>query len=456
MRYTYDAWNRLVKVTRKQDTDIVIQTAEYDGLGRRVQKVVAKSGDLDGTFSYFYDGWKIVQINTGAEVYQQVYHGTQYIDEIVAMRLEKGYAVVYQAEADQGGRAKDWNTVATCDLAGRVLERVFTTPYGSPIIEPETFFGDYGERSERERAATGKAGAEARVRHTRGPRGASTTRATCGGDGDVDSTDDASLGSSQTCWGTPSGACRVFDFNQDGTLNASDETVMTTLVAAPSTNRRHESRTVSPTGMAFLHQGLLVGLQLMAYENRSRQYLPTIERFAQKDAMGYLDGQNSYCYLKNSPVSLIDPSGFGQVCVDTSCAVAPPGSVIPETQPPPTIPLPAPGTCVAADGLVLGGQMHKVRLWCKIVIKCSGGTTSVECSGFLCDILGWCIECDPGYTICDCTCVRWGDNGDWIDCRRPGVPPTRCLEWNCKPDPPFNLPGFGCGSRPGQHCGSFP
>ncbi|MCC7293606.1 MAG: hypothetical protein IT449_16235, partial [Phycisphaerales bacterium] len=29
MRYTYDAWNRLVKVTRKQDTDIVIQTAEY-------------------------------------------------------------------------------------------------------------------------------------------------------------------------------------------------------------------------------------------------------------------------------------------------------------------------------------------------------------------------------------------------------------------------------------------
>ena len=45
--------NRLVKVTRRQDTDIVIQTAEYDGLGRRVQKVVTKSGELDGTFTYY-------------------------------------------------------------------------------------------------------------------------------------------------------------------------------------------------------------------------------------------------------------------------------------------------------------------------------------------------------------------------------------------------------------------
>lgn len=235
MRYTYDAWNRLVKVTRKQDTDIVIQTAEYDGLGRRVSKVVTKSGDLDGTFVYYYadtraagfsprefsgggglagiggaspGGWSIIEIRDGsANVLQQVYHGTQYIDEIVAMRLEHGYAVVYQDA--------NWNTVATCDLAGRVLERVFTTPYGSPIIEPETFFGDYD------------------------------------GDGDIDSTDDASLGSGQTCWGTPTGACRVFDFNSDGTLDASDETIMTALVAAASTNRRHENRTLSPIGIAF-------------------------------------------------------------------------------------------------------------------------------------------------------------------------------------------------------------
>jgi|GEM_PF-5635648 len=31
-KYTYDAWQRMVKVTSKQDSDITIQTAAYDGL----------------------------------------------------------------------------------------------------------------------------------------------------------------------------------------------------------------------------------------------------------------------------------------------------------------------------------------------------------------------------------------------------------------------------------------
>ncbi|MCG3131416.1 MAG: hypothetical protein FLDDKLPJ_02208 [Phycisphaerae bacterium] len=313
MRYTYDAWNRLVKVTRKQDTDIVIQTAEYDGLGRRTQKVVTKSGELDGTFVYYYadtraagfsprefscggglagiggaspGGWSIVEIRDGSNnVYQQVYHGTQYIDEIVAMRLEKGYAVVYQAEADQGGRAKDWNTIATCDLAGRVLERVFTTPYGSPIIEPETFFGDYD------------------------------------GDGDVDSTDDASLGNGQTCWGTPSGACRVFDFNHDGTLNASDETILTALIATPSTNHRHESKVNSPTGLVFLHQGLSQDFSTKSYYNRSRVSHPALQLFQQADSLGYIDGMNHYAYARRNPVRWRDFSGKGCM-VEYECSVS--------------------------------------------------------------------------------------------------------------------------------------
>jgi YD repeat-containing protein len=36
-KYTYDAWNRLVKATLN-DTDITIQQAEFDGLGRRIKK----------------------------------------------------------------------------------------------------------------------------------------------------------------------------------------------------------------------------------------------------------------------------------------------------------------------------------------------------------------------------------------------------------------------------------
>ena len=56
------------------DSDVTIQTAEYDGMGRRMKKVVDNSGVLDsprtlrvplrrvkedGTVVYFYDGWKI-------------------------------------------------------------------------------------------------------------------------------------------------------------------------------------------------------------------------------------------------------------------------------------------------------------------------------------------------------------------------------------------------------------
>ena len=57
--YTYDAWNRMVKAQSRQDTDITIQTAEHDGLGRRITKVVTSSGDLDGTWNYYFIWWPL-------------------------------------------------------------------------------------------------------------------------------------------------------------------------------------------------------------------------------------------------------------------------------------------------------------------------------------------------------------------------------------------------------------
>lgn len=141
---------------------------------------MTKSGDLDGTFIYSYDGQGIVEIRDGSNlVVNQVYRGTEYIDEIVAMRLEEGYAVILQDA--------NFNVVGAVDMAGQVLERVFYEPYGLPTFEGETRHGDYD------------------------------------GDHSVNSTDDADLGSGQTCWGAdPTGACRVFDFNFDLTLDAGD------------------------------------------------------------------------------------------------------------------------------------------------------------------------------------------------------------------------------------------
>ncbi|MCO6439103.1 MAG: hypothetical protein J5J06_18575, partial [Phycisphaerae bacterium] len=85
--YRYDAWNRLVKVRAKQD-DVTIQTAHYDGTGRRIKKVVSNRGDLDATELYYYDGWKVIEIRqgSGTEMDRQYIHGTQYIDEHIMMR----------------------------------------------------------------------------------------------------------------------------------------------------------------------------------------------------------------------------------------------------------------------------------------------------------------------------------------------------------------------------------
>ncbi len=260
-----------------------MHAAEYDGLGRRIEKGVSNFGDLDGTFRYGYIGQQMIERRDGSSnVLTQAYYGTQYIDEIVALKLEHGYAVVSQDA--------NYNVTTLTDLAGRVLERVFTTEYGQPILESDSYFGDYDA------------------------------------DGDVDSTDDGFLGSGQTCWGAnPSGACRVFDFNSDGTLDASDETVMTALVAAPTTNRIHHARRTSPAGNLFLHQGLLYDAEIGAYQNRAREYDSSNQRFLQRDPLyvGHFLGATAsveqlhlYGYLNGQPLKHNDPSGLSGSCDD--------------------------------------------------------------------------------------------------------------------------------------------
>jgi len=64
-KYTYDAWNRLVKATL-EDADVVIQQAQFDGLGRRIRKTVTNSGDLDGTVVYLYQGHQIIETRDGS------------------------------------------------------------------------------------------------------------------------------------------------------------------------------------------------------------------------------------------------------------------------------------------------------------------------------------------------------------------------------------------------------
>ncbi len=50
--------------------------------------MVENAGDNDGTLRYFWDGQKIIETPDGSgSVLQQFIHGTQYIDELVMLRL---------------------------------------------------------------------------------------------------------------------------------------------------------------------------------------------------------------------------------------------------------------------------------------------------------------------------------------------------------------------------------
>ncbi len=50
--------------------------------------MVSKSGDLDATTRFYYDGSKIVEAGLGTQstMHQQFIHGTRYIDELVMVR----------------------------------------------------------------------------------------------------------------------------------------------------------------------------------------------------------------------------------------------------------------------------------------------------------------------------------------------------------------------------------
>jgi len=79
-------------VRSSEDADVVFQTASFDGLGRRIKKIVTNSGDLDGTTVYYYRGQQIIETRDGSDnMVAQFIHGTRYIDELVMMRAaDKG------------------------------------------------------------------------------------------------------------------------------------------------------------------------------------------------------------------------------------------------------------------------------------------------------------------------------------------------------------------------------
>ncbi|MCA9056795.1 MAG: hypothetical protein KDA75_23385, partial [Planctomycetaceae bacterium] len=62
---TYDAWNRLVKLTDGTNT---VQENEYDALRRRIVRKEYSSGTLSETRRFYYGvGWQVLEERVGSE-----------------------------------------------------------------------------------------------------------------------------------------------------------------------------------------------------------------------------------------------------------------------------------------------------------------------------------------------------------------------------------------------------
>ena len=219
---------------------------------------------------YYYDGQRIIETRDGSgNLVQQFIHGTQYIDVLVMVRVKDKGDMYVQQDAN-------WNVIGLTDQGGSLVERHVYRPYGELTIHQETSFGDRD------------------------------------GDGDVDSTDKGTVGT--TCTGTVSGACRILDLDFDGDYDSADATKFDSLAQG---NARHPGRLFTSVDQPFGHQGLLFDAEIGSYQNRARQYDPGKRRFAQRDPLvfgigvkaSYQDGMNVYGYLKVSPFHFFDPMG---------------------------------------------------------------------------------------------------------------------------------------------------
>ena len=143
--YTYDAWNRLVKVSSGETT---VAEYRYDGLNRRIVKLVRQSGSglWDRTDYYYNQAWQCLeeyvapsQSSTNKELVattRQVWYvwDPRYIDAPVV----RAYSTDGSGTLDQWlfyCQDANFNTTALVDLAsGNVVERYFYDAYGSVTV----------------------------------------------------------------------------------------------------------------------------------------------------------------------------------------------------------------------------------------------------------------------------------------------------------------------------------
>ena len=152
---TYDAWNRLVKLTDGSNT---ITEYQYDGLRRRIIHKVYNTGVLDHTKHLYYNtNWQLLEErrDTSTTAKKQYTWGNRYIDDLVlrdhdtsdnGTLNERLYAL----------QDANWNVTSYANENGTIQERYIYNAYGSvtfldsnfdvrtsSTIEPDNLYAGY-------------------------------------------------------------------------------------------------------------------------------------------------------------------------------------------------------------------------------------------------------------------------------------------------------------------------
>lgn len=122
--YEYDEENRLIRVTRIADSQVVGEY-QYDALSRRVVKLIDPGG-MDISTHYFYDDARVLEEQDAFGVTQATYVYGNYIDEV--MTMDRGGQTYYYHQNSL------WSVAAVTDSATNVVERYAYDAYGCVTI----------------------------------------------------------------------------------------------------------------------------------------------------------------------------------------------------------------------------------------------------------------------------------------------------------------------------------
>jgi RHS repeat-associated protein len=135
---TYDAWNRLVKLTSGSNT---VAEYQYDGAKRRVISKKYSAGVLSETRHHYYtEAWQAIEERLGSstDAERQFVFGKRYVDDLV-LRDRDANGDGSLDERLYGMQDPNWNVTAIANSSGTVQERYGYAAYGMPSFMTAAF-----------------------------------------------------------------------------------------------------------------------------------------------------------------------------------------------------------------------------------------------------------------------------------------------------------------------------